>query len=228
VKQKNITRRGFLGKLFNATAIVIGVPLLSSAQNSDTLIASQETRTLFFKIPQVRPDGKAVYNEEAHAVTYYDNGTYDQDALDEINELLRDPKKNLASPRGTDKKLIDLLYKIRIKEEALHPDLIVVFYVISGYRDPKTNEELRTDPNYPFAGGVAKNSLHTHAKAIDIFVPEISGKELRDTAWCMGEGGIGWYPQYKNMFPYRYIHVDSGRVHHWGFNPQTIRCPEVH
>ena len=41
----------------------------------------------------------------------------------------------------------------------------------------------------------------------------------------MQKGGVGWYPQFKDMFPYRYIHVDTGRVRHWGFTPQTLKCP---
>jgi uncharacterized protein YcbK (DUF882 family) len=148
--------------------------------------------------------------------------------MDEINRLLRDRQQDLSSNQGIDKKLIDLLYEIKVREEKLHPGLNVVFHVISGYRSPATNEELRTDPKNPYRAAVSKNSLHTYAKAIDIFVPEISGEELRNTAWCMGKGGVGWYPEFKGLFPYRYIHVDAGRVRNWGFNPQTIRCPEVH
>jgi uncharacterized protein YcbK (DUF882 family) len=76
--------------------------------------------------------------------------------------------------------------------------------VICGYRAPQTNEFLRTHTS-----GVARNSLHMAAEAIDIRVPGIRTSRLRDTALALGRGGVGYYPTSD------FIHVDVGRVRHW-------------
>ena len=219
-------RCGFLETAFMAAAMIAGVPVLSDAQNANTHLAAAQDKTLSFKIAQsVKPDGTiAYYDEQVHTITYYHNGTYDPKAFDEINKLLRDREKNMQSDQGMDKGLMDLLYEIKVREEARHPALNMVFHVISGYRSPTTNENLRTDQNNPYRSAVAKGSMHTHAKAIDIFVPEVSGEELRDTASCMRKGGVGWYPQFEDSSD-KYIHIDTDRVRYWGFNPQTTRCP---
>jgi uncharacterized protein YcbK (DUF882 family) len=186
--------------------------------------SSDNQRTLFFKIAKEVTDGKVkYYDDQLHKITYFHDGAYDPKALAEINQLLEDHEKNAEPDHGMDRGLMDLLYGLKTKEEAKHPGLNVVFHVISGYRSPETNADLRTDPKNPYRASVSKDSMHMRAKAIDIFVPEVPGEELRDTAWCMQKGGVGWYPQFKDIFPYRYIHVDTGRVRHWGFNPRS--CP---
>lgn len=78
------------------------------------------------------------------------------------------------------------------------------FEVISGYRSPATNEALRQ------AGrGVARASLHTQGKAIDIRLPGCRLDRLRDAALALQLGGVGYYP--KSNF----IHIDTGRVRFW-------------
>jgi uncharacterized protein YcbK (DUF882 family) len=78
------------------------------------------------------------------------------------------------------------------------------FEVISGYRSPATNQRLRE------AGrGVAKASLHTQGKAVDIRLPGCGLSTLRDAARALELGGVGYYP--KSDF----IHIDTGRVRFW-------------
>ena len=51
------------------------------------------------------------------------------------------------------------------------------FQVISGYRSPASNAKLRKA-----GGGVAKRSLHMRGKAIDIRLPGVELKHLRQAA----------------------------------------------
>ena len=55
--------------------------------------------------------------------------------------------------------------------------------------------------------------------AIDIRVPGVSTKELRDIAWCARGGGVGYYP--KSSF----VHVDVGNVRTWPGTWETgVKC----
>ena len=59
--------------------------------------------------------------------------------------------------------------------------------------------------------GVAKNSQHMQAKAIDIRIPGVATKALRDAALSLHEGGVGYYPISQ------FVHVDVGPVRQWAF-----------
>jgi uncharacterized protein YcbK (DUF882 family) len=76
--------------------------------------------------------------------------------------------------------------------------------IICGYRSPWSNEFLRTR-----SSGVAKNSLHMQAHAIDIRIPGVDTLTLRDAALKLGRGGVGYYPRSG------FVHVDTGRVRTW-------------
>jgi len=62
--------------------------------------------------------------------------------------------------------------------------------------------------------GVAKNSLHIQAEAIDLRMPGIDTLKLRQAALALRRGGVGYYPHSD------FIHVDVGRVRQWCFD-----CP---
>jgi uncharacterized protein YcbK (DUF882 family) len=81
--------------------------------------------------------------------------------------------------------------------------------IVCGYRTPATNESLRAHST-----GVAKNSLHTHAEAIDLRMPGIDTLRLRKAALALHRGGVGYYPRSD------FVHVDIGRVRQWCFG-----CP---
>ena len=59
------------------------------------------------------------------------------------------------------------------------------------------------------AGGVAKRSLHMDGQAIDIRVSGVPLADLRDAAWSLQAGGVGYYPREQ------FVHVDTGPVRHW-------------
>jgi uncharacterized protein YcbK (DUF882 family) len=46
-------------------------------------------------------------------------------------------------------------------------------------------------------------------KAIDIRLPGVSLKHLRDAALDLKRGGVGYYPASQ------FVHVDTGRVRRW-------------
>ncbi len=129
---------------------------------------------------------------------YWANGRYIQGALREINTVLRDHRTGDRCAIDTD--LFDILYilqsKLGTKQE---------FHVISAYRSPATNAQLATQ-----SGGVAKNSLHTHGKAIDIRLPGRRLSDLRAAAISLQAGGVGYYPSSN------FVHLDTGNFRFWG------------
>jgi uncharacterized protein YcbK (DUF882 family) len=130
-------------------------------------------------------------------VTYFSEGAYLPDALMRINYLLRDHRTGDVT--AIDPNLLDLLFSVKsnISEPA-------VFNVISGYRSPETNRKLRAHTS-----GVAKNSLHTRGRAIDIRLPGFETKRLRNLCVTLKAGGVGYYPRSD------FVHVDTGRVRTW-------------
>ena len=79
--------------------------------------------------------------------------------------------------------------------------------IVCGYRTTWSNEFLRAR-----TAGVAKNSLHLRAEAIDLRMPGVETSQLRETALALHGGGVGYYPHSD------FIHVDLGRVRRWCFN----------
>jgi len=128
---------------------------------------------------------------------YWSSGAYDPVALEDIAFVLRDHRAEEA--KAIDTKLLDLLTVVRRKLEVREP-----YHVISGYRSPKTNAELRANSN-----GVAKKSLHMLGQAIDVRLPPVPLPELRQVALDLKEGGVGYYP--KSDF----VHLDVGRPRFW-------------
>jgi uncharacterized protein YcbK (DUF882 family) len=57
--------------------------------------------------------------------------------------------------------------------------------------------------------GVAKNSYHLKAMAIDIRLKDVSLDHLHQVAVAMKQGGVGIYHQSD------FVHVDVGPVRYW-------------
>jgi uncharacterized protein YcbK (DUF882 family) len=129
--------------------------------------------------------------------TYWENGGYVPDALSEIDYILRDYIS--GERRIIDRRLLDLLV-------ALHSNLgsRAPFEIISGYRSPATNAMLKAHSD-----GVAKNSFHMKAMAIDIRLRDVPLHHLRAAALELGRGGVGIYPASN------FVHVDTGPVRWW-------------
>ncbi|MFN7113961.1 MAG: YcbK family protein [Alphaproteobacteria bacterium] len=136
-----------------------------------------------------------------------------QPVSQEANWFMRDHRR--GEPAQIDPKLLDLLGDLQNAIHARYPGLTVEYHVISGYRAPATNNNLRGA-----GGSQAENSLHTTGQAIDIRVPGLSTRELRDIATCLNRGGVGYYASDD------FVHVDTGRVRYWPSRDylSTLNC----
>ncbi len=151
------------------------------------------------------------HTREDMVVSYWRNGRYDNRAMEEINHYLRDHRNGHVHTMSTD--LMNLLHDIKGELQRRHPGKDIVYHVISGYRSPQTNEMLRAR-----GGGQAKKSRHMAGDAIDIRVPGIDSSEIRNVAWCLQKGGVGYYKGSD------FVHVDTHKVRHWNWSPKTGLC----
>ena len=178
-----MNRRHFLklGLLTAAAAAVF--PIAASARAS----LSPERTLDFYNI----------HTGERLRAAYWTEGSYHTGVLDEINYLLRDYRT--GEVKTIDPSLLDLLHSVNNVLKSSRP-----FHVISGYRSPETNAMLaeRTD-------GVAKHSLHIEGKAIDIYLPDRSLRNLHRVALALRKGGVGYYPESD------FVHMDVGQVRSW-------------
>ncbi|MGV1014720.1 MAG: DUF882 domain-containing protein [Methyloceanibacter sp.] len=152
--------------------------------------ASGETRSL------------SLYNvntKESLSVTFKRDGKYDEAALKRLNTFMRDWRRDEETKM--DPELVDLIWTLHRQlgsKRAIH--------LISGYRSATTNAKLRRT-----RGGQAKRSQHIQGKAADIHFPDISVKDLRNSALVQEVGGVGYYPT--SGIPF--VHVDTGNVRMW-------------
>jgi uncharacterized protein YcbK (DUF882 family) len=138
-----------------------------------------------------------LHTGERLAVEYCAAGQYLDDALAEINHLLRDFRTGDVG--RIDPALLDLLHVLQQRTGSRE-----AFQVISGYRSPATNATLHRR-----SSGVAEHSLHMEGRAIDIRLAGVRLPDLRDAALSLQRGGVGFYPASN------FVHVDTGRVRAW-------------
>ena len=186
---KNLGRRRFIamGLIGAAPTIIPGAAWARMHVKASRNVAKVATRSLSFY---------NLHTGESLKTTYWEQGEYVPGALDDINYLLRDFRRDEVKPIDTS--LLDLLVKLR--ERLLSNEH---FEVISGYRSPQTNAMLHAE-----GGGVSAHSLHMEGRAIDIRIPGRSLGLVRAAAWSLQDGGVGYYPG-------RFVHVDNGRVRWW-------------
>lgn len=77
-------------------------------------------------------------------------------------------------------------------------------YIVSAFRHPKYNLILRKKGHQ-----VARDSQHTHGKAVDFFIPRIPTKALHAWATAQHAGGVGLY------LDSGFVHMDTGPVRYW-------------
>jgi uncharacterized protein YcbK (DUF882 family) len=143
-----------------------------------------------------------LHTGESLDVVYRVGNTYVPEAMEKLNYFLRDHRTNDVS--HYDPKEFDLLHSVMAKLG--RPNGVID--VVCGYRTPWSNEFLRSRGAVT---GVAKNSQHMQAKAIDIRVPGVTTSTLRNAALSLHEGGVGYYPVSQ------FVHVDVGPVRQWTF-----------
>lgn len=138
-----------------------------------------------------------LHTGEKLTTTYWAQGEYLEQELATVNHFLRD-YRNGAIER-IDPHLLDQVCLLQHKLDS-HG----TFHIISGYRSSATNTWLRHHGT-----GVAKHSLHMEGRAIDLRLPGVELKHLRQVALAMRAGGVGYYP--KSDF----VHLDTGRRRYW-------------
>ncbi len=138
-----------------------------------------------------------LHTGETTKLIYWEKGRYIKGALNEINHILRDHRTGDVA--RIDTALLDKLFILHNRLGSRD-----AFQVISGYRSPKSNAMMHAHSN-----GVAKNSMHTKGKAIDIRLGDASLIDIRNAALAMNNGGVGYYPDSQ------FVHIDTGKVRHW-------------
>jgi uncharacterized protein YcbK (DUF882 family) len=131
-------------------------------------------------------------------IVYKAGNAYIPEALAALDRFLRDHRT--GEVHRYDPRVFDLLSDLTAAVDRVKAEI----HVVCGYRSSWSNEFLRRTTT-----GVAQNSLHMQAEAIDIRLPGIKTALLRDAALALHRGGVGYYAASN------FIHVDVGRIRHW-------------
>jgi uncharacterized protein YcbK (DUF882 family) len=191
--------------LLVAGATFFVIPLIS-ARNQLAGAPSQRTSS-----PDSHDHLLLLFNTHTGAridVVYRHDDAYIPDALAKLDFFLRDHRT--GDVRHFDPRLYDILSDLTAAVGRPGGEIDIV----CGYRTASTNESLRAH-----TAGVAKNSLHIQAEAIDLRMPGIDTLKLRSAALALARGGVGYYPHSD------FIHLDVGRVRQWCFDCPTSLIP---
>ncbi|MDG4475131.1 YcbK family protein [Thiovibrio frasassiensis] len=153
-------------------------------------------------LPKKQPSGRLnlynIHTGEKLNTTYRDpDGTYNPQAINELNRLLRCHHTNEQHP--IDLQTLDFLDQVNTQLGSTNE-----IHVISGFRSPKYNDYLISKGHK-----VAKHSLHLEGRAIDIRIPGTALSTLQRTALSFRLGGVGYYPSED------FVHIDSGSFRTW-------------
>jgi uncharacterized protein YcbK (DUF882 family) len=162
--------------------------LLTPAPAHNSAPAASAYRLKFFHL----------HTGERLDIVYRQGGHYVTAALDRLDRYLRDHRT--GDIRHYDPRVFDLLHDLTAKLGKPNAEIDVV----CGYRTPWSNAFLRAHGT-----GVARQSLHMQAMAIDIRLPGVAAADLRDAALALQRGGVGYYPASD------FVHVDVGRIRRW-------------
>lgn len=135
-------------------------------------------------------------------VVYAEGGEHVPDALAAVDHFLRDHRTGDVHP--IDPGVLDVTWALA--QAAARPR--GEFEIVCGFRSEHTNEMLRDRRGA--ATGVARRSLHLVGKALDLRLPGVSTRHLRDLARGLERGGVGFYRDAD------FVHVDTGRPRIWG------------
>jgi uncharacterized protein YcbK (DUF882 family) len=137
--------------------------------------------------------------KETLTIQYMKDGKHIPEAMDKINWLLRDWRRDEKAKM--DPAIIDLVWEIHNELGSKEP-----VHVISAYRSRATNDMLRRT-----VGGQASESRHILGKAMDVMFPDVPLKRLRYAGLVHERGGVGYYPT--SGIPF--VHLDTDRVRAW-------------
>ena len=182
-KTNEITRREFLGK-----ALITGAGMYAITRPSLVFASPHKTRSL--KLLNT-------HTGERVNIVFWENGSHIYEALNEINTIFRDHRTGDVA--NIDLHLLDQLYEIQ-QRTGNHSE----YRIVSGYRSPATNKMLMKK-----SSRVAKKSMHTRGKAVDVHLSGTSTRNLRRAALSLKSGGVGYYPNSK------FVHLDTGTIRNW-------------
>lgn len=187
LRKKIQSRRAQRFLLLTGSAFAMLTAFTSQVGNA---IANGDTRTI---------EIYHTHTQESLNITYKRNGSYDSAALEKLNWLLRDWRRE--EPVKMDPRLFDIVWETHRAVGSQEP-----IHVVSAYRAPETNAMLRRRSR-----AVAKHSQHMQGRAMDFYLPDVSMAKVREIGLKMQRGGVGYYPTAYNPF----VHLDSGSVRHW-------------
>src|SRR5262249_3040317 len=164
--------------------------LLLGSKSLQNAVAEGDTRTISLH---------HIHTGEDLTITYKRDGRYDPEALQKIDHLLRDWRRNEET--HMDPRLIAVVWEVYRNVGAKGP-----IQVVCGYRSPATNAMLRRRSR-----GVAQFSQHMLGRAMDFFIPGVPLEAQREAGLRLQRGGVGYYPTSGSPF----IHLDVGNVRHW-------------
>ncbi len=179
---RNYSRRDFLKMTAGSIVLASAMPVPSWALQPD------EPRVLAMN---------NLNTGEQLETCYFDGKGYVKRELQRLDQFCRDHRSNEAFPM--DRRLFDQISQI---QKLIGTESEVV--LISGYRSPKTNSNLRNQ-----SARVAKKSFHMQGKAIDFRLDGVKLSTVRDAALSLKAGGVGYYPRSN------FVHIDTGAVRSW-------------
>jgi uncharacterized protein YcbK (DUF882 family) len=149
-------------------------------------------------LPEGRLTFVNVWTEERLEVTFRNEaGAYDFEALDDVNQIFRCHYTGEVAAID-----VRVLEHINLVQKTLGGDREI--HIVSGFRSPEYNAMLVRSGRR-----AAKNSLHMQGQAVDLQIPGIHHKVVRQAALELGYGGVGYYPRSK------FVHLDSGPFRTW-------------
>jgi WD40 repeat protein len=203
-----------LGHLYQVSTIAFypSRSLDASPPDDFVLTASTDGTVRLWPLPLPTPPTMALWKEAGPGELILRNNTTGERAririIDPKGKLLNSGRREIANilrssgderRRLPDIKLLKLLYRV-----ADHFGRSREIIVISGYRSAEYNQQRRGQSR-----GVAKESQHLSAQAIDFRLQGITITGLCQYLKKLKAGGVGFYPDSQ------FVHMDTGPVRFW-------------
>ncbi len=186
MKKDSLERRSFL-----KGGVALG---LSTVIGGEELFASTVKKNRYHRLNLYNPHIKKAFHPEI----FTRDGKYNIIGLFELDKCMMDYRAYKIA--RIDLRLVNLLYQINS-----YIGFNRRINILSGYRAPETNAYLRRR-----SYGVAKNSYHMKAMAVDIHIDGMRLSRARDIVRGINQhGGVGYYPNSD------FIHTDVGPRRSW-------------
>lgn len=170
--------------------------LLASAQAAAGILICSPL-TCWARAPKRFPLSFYHTHTEETLKIYHAPGRYPRSDQKKLKRFLRDFRTGDLHP--IDPALLDILCDIQRATGSRG-----TIQIVSGYRSPKTNAMLRKASH-----AVAKKSLHTQGRAVDIRITDLSTRKIRNAALALQTGGVGYYGASN------FVHLDTGNFRTW-------------